>query len=618
MTYTFIARRCDDLPVAVCCRVMGVSTSGFYAWRANPVSDRDWEDAQLTNIIVDIHRRSRCSYGSPRVHADLRLGEGLRCSRKRVERLMRQAGVVGIYRRKRSGCTRRNPDANPSEDLVKRQFNVDGPDRLWVMDVTEHPTGEGKVYLGVVVDAWSRRVVGWSIADHIRSELVVDAVQMAIWRRRPLAGQTIAHSDHGAQGSTRHGPSGVGSVQPACWVQWAPSGMLTTTRSAGVFSTPCRPSCWTSTTGTPGASSPWPSSSGSRLGTTHQGDTHPSRCSAPSPTKQHTAQPRLRHDHHNNLSARAGEDHMCSLAVFNEVILGVWLVWLAPPPSPPEGLNRGMLSEGWGLLLGHQRVLDLATSGDFYMATDSWRVVCVGTRFDAAGIGWVSSSESRALPANTGRRRGPEHRPQPLVGGKRGRSVISGIVPLSGPVPCCGKGFLGRPVSQILPGVPVGARPPGLDHAGHRQGDGIQVTRPPGEQASGLGQGMANEGHVVGPPFHPHGTSRRRPFLAPLFKSQTTTASSTASAGSAVSMASAEMPCTSIEVSSTRYRPPSQPMTEQKRSSGRTPTATPICIRRPPSLSSGEDISPSRPMTMFSDITDSTRPSEGTGSGFVR
>ncbi len=91
MTYTFIARRCDDLPVAVCCRVMGVSTSGFYAWRANPVSDRDWEDAQLTNIIVDIHRRSRCSYGSPKVHADLRLGEGLRCSRKRVERLMRQA-----------------------------------------------------------------------------------------------------------------------------------------------------------------------------------------------------------------------------------------------------------------------------------------------------------------------------------------------------------------------------------------------------------------------------------------------------------------------------------------------------------------------------------------------
>ena len=200
MIYTFIAQRCCDLPVAVCCRVMRVSTSGFYAWRANPVFDRDWDDAQLTNTIVDIHRASRRSYGSPRVHADLRLGEGIRCSRKRVERLMRQAKICGIYRRKGHGCTRRDPAATPSDDLVKRQFKVTGPDRLWVMDVTEHRTDEGKVYLGVVVDAWSRRVVGWSIADHMRSELVVDAVQMAIWRRRPPPGQCVAHSDHGSQG----------------------------------------------------------------------------------------------------------------------------------------------------------------------------------------------------------------------------------------------------------------------------------------------------------------------------------------------------------------------------------------------------------------------------------
>jgi putative transposase len=199
MTYTFITERCSDLPVAVCCRVMKVSISGFYAWRAQPVSDRDWDDAVLTNIIVDIHRRSRRSYGSPRVHADLRLGAGISCSRKRVERLMRQAGVVGIHRRKRRGCTRRDPDATPAEDLVKRQFNVEGPDRLWVMDITEHPTDDGKLYLGIVVDAWSRRVVGWSIADHIRAELVVDAVQMAIWRRRPPTDQCVAHSDHGSQ-----------------------------------------------------------------------------------------------------------------------------------------------------------------------------------------------------------------------------------------------------------------------------------------------------------------------------------------------------------------------------------------------------------------------------------
>jgi putative transposase len=199
MIYTFIAGCCSDLPVATCCRVMKVSTSGFYQWRAQPVSDRDWADAILTNTIVDIHRMSRRSYGSPRVHAELRLGEEIHCSRKRVERLMRQAGVAGIFRRRSRGCTRRDPAGVPSDDLVGRQFDPESPDRLWVMDVTEHPTGEGKVYLAAVLDAFSRRVVGWSIADHIRSELVVDALQMAIWRRQPPRDQTIAHSDHGTQ-----------------------------------------------------------------------------------------------------------------------------------------------------------------------------------------------------------------------------------------------------------------------------------------------------------------------------------------------------------------------------------------------------------------------------------
>ena len=198
MTYTFITESCSDLPVAVCCRVMKVSTSAYYAWLACPLGERDWADAQLTNTIVDIHRMSRRSYGSPRVHAELRLGQGVTCSRKRVERLMRQAGVVGIYRRRGRGCTRRDPDAMPSEDLVNRAFDPVGPDRLWCMDVTEHPSAEGKVYLAVVLDAFSRMVVGWSIADHMRAELVVDALQMAAWRRRPPAGRTVAHSDHGS------------------------------------------------------------------------------------------------------------------------------------------------------------------------------------------------------------------------------------------------------------------------------------------------------------------------------------------------------------------------------------------------------------------------------------
>jgi putative transposase len=200
MIYVFIARRCDDLPVTACCRVMRVSTSGFYAWQTHPVSDRDYDDAVLTDHIFDIHQLSRRAYGSPRVHAELRLGDlGLRCSRKRVERLMRQANIAGIHRTRRHGCTVRDRMAVPSDDLVNRQFSVEAPDKLWVMDVTEHPTGTGKVYLATVIDAWSRRVVGWSIADHIRSELVVDALQMAVWRRRPT-GPVIAHSDHGSQG----------------------------------------------------------------------------------------------------------------------------------------------------------------------------------------------------------------------------------------------------------------------------------------------------------------------------------------------------------------------------------------------------------------------------------
>ena len=198
MTYTFIARACADLPVAACCRVMRVSTSGFYAWQAEPVRTKDLDDAYLSNTIVDIWTMSRRSYGSPRVHAELKLGQDVRCSRKRIERLMRQAGIAGIHRRKRRGCTRRDLEAQPSDDLVKRAFDPTEPDRLWVMDVTEHPTENGKAYLAVVLDAFSRRVVGWSIADHMRSELVVDALQMAIWRRRPPAGQTIAHSDHGS------------------------------------------------------------------------------------------------------------------------------------------------------------------------------------------------------------------------------------------------------------------------------------------------------------------------------------------------------------------------------------------------------------------------------------
>lgn len=202
MIFRFMDANKAEFPIRFMAKRLGVSTSGFYEWRwrqSHPCRRRV-EDAVLTETIRQVWRQSRGTYGSPRVWAELRLGKQIRVGRKRVERLMRQAGIEGVYRRRRSGCTRRDPGAIPSDDLVCRRFTVTEPDRLWVADITEHPTREGKVYLAVVIDAWSRRVVGWSIADHLRSELVVDALDMAIWRRRPDPDtKLIHHSDHGTQ-----------------------------------------------------------------------------------------------------------------------------------------------------------------------------------------------------------------------------------------------------------------------------------------------------------------------------------------------------------------------------------------------------------------------------------
>jgi len=200
MIYPVVQELADQkLPVALCCRLLGVSTSGFYEWRGRTPSARACADARLTASIIEIHRSSRGTYGAPRVHAELRLGLGVRIGRKRVARLMRAAGLCGVYRRRLRGCTVRDPGADPHPDLVRRTFTVDAPNRLWCMDVTQHRTAQGWVYCAVVLDAFSRRVVGWSIADHLRAELVCDALGMARWRRRPEAGRTVAHSDHGSQ-----------------------------------------------------------------------------------------------------------------------------------------------------------------------------------------------------------------------------------------------------------------------------------------------------------------------------------------------------------------------------------------------------------------------------------
>jgi putative transposase len=180
----------------VACRVLKVSRSGYYEWLGRPLSGRDVDDAHLANTIVDIHAMSRRSYGAPRVHSELRLGQGVRVGRKRVARLMRCAGVRGIGGVSKTRRGKRAPAVH--DDLVGHRFVADAPNRLWCTDITEHPTGEGKVYCCAVLDVFSRQIVGWSIADHMRSELVVDALQMATWRRQPEAG-TIVHADRGSQ-----------------------------------------------------------------------------------------------------------------------------------------------------------------------------------------------------------------------------------------------------------------------------------------------------------------------------------------------------------------------------------------------------------------------------------
>ena len=185
------------------CRVLNVSRSGYYDWLGRPASPRDQENELLLKQIRQIHSESRETYGSPRIHAELTLGLGLPVNLKRIARLMCDAGIQGLYRRRRRGCTVRDPAAAPSSDLVNRNFTVDQPNRLWITDITKHPTLEGKIYCAAVMDAYSRLIVGWSIAEHMRTELVTDALGMAIIRRRPENqpedARTVLHSDHGSQ-----------------------------------------------------------------------------------------------------------------------------------------------------------------------------------------------------------------------------------------------------------------------------------------------------------------------------------------------------------------------------------------------------------------------------------
>jgi len=179
------------------CRVLDVSPSGYYAWRRRKISVRAREDQALRTRIAAIHEQSRRTYGSPRIYRELK-EEGTPIGRKRIARLMKESGLVGVSRRKSIRTTRRDPGARPAPDLVDRKFAASGPNQLWVADITYIPLLTGFLYLAVVLDVWSRKIVGWAMSSRLAKEIVLDALQMALEQRRPSEG-VIHHSDQGCQ-----------------------------------------------------------------------------------------------------------------------------------------------------------------------------------------------------------------------------------------------------------------------------------------------------------------------------------------------------------------------------------------------------------------------------------
>lgn len=195
--FRFIAAEKALYPVSLMCSVLAVSRSGFHAWERRPPSDRDLADAWLSERIVEIHRESRGTYGVRRVHAAL-AHRGVHVGRKRVERLMRAEGLSGLVPKRFRRTTIRVPGVRVADDLVDRDFQPAGPNELWCADIKYVRTWQGWLYLAAVMDCYSRRIVGWSMRTDLEAELVVDALEMAITRRRPHAG-LVHHSDQGSQ-----------------------------------------------------------------------------------------------------------------------------------------------------------------------------------------------------------------------------------------------------------------------------------------------------------------------------------------------------------------------------------------------------------------------------------
>jgi putative transposase len=197
--FRFVAEEAAQFPVSLLCRTIGVSRGGFYAWKRRPPSQRAVVDAELRERIRLVHSDTEGIYGAPRIYKELVLEQGLRLGRKRVARLMRQLGLRGADG-KRGGphTTIRDPKRPSAPDLVDRDFARAAPDRLWVCDLKCIQTGQGFLFLAAVQDVFSRRIVGWSMRDDLKSELVLDALGMAVAARRPND-RLVAHSDHGSQ-----------------------------------------------------------------------------------------------------------------------------------------------------------------------------------------------------------------------------------------------------------------------------------------------------------------------------------------------------------------------------------------------------------------------------------
>lgn len=246
MRYPLIDAEKATYPVTVLCSTLDVSRSGYYAWRGQPVSARQISDEVISNRIVEIHSKSRRTYGSPRIYAELR-SEGVTISRKRVARLMRSKGIVVRRKRRFVPKTTDSNHALPvAPNILDRSFNQTAPDQAWVGDITYIRTSEGWLYLATLLDLYSRRVVGWAMSDTIDRHLVLDALKMAVVNRRPGPG-LIHHTDRGSQYASgdyrkaleKHGMTVSMSRKGNCWDNAVAESFFSTlkTELSGAFET---------------------------------------------------------------------------------------------------------------------------------------------------------------------------------------------------------------------------------------------------------------------------------------------------------------------------------------------------------------------------------------------